>query len=304
MENNELQLITTEELEKRLQNELSIFDQVLEYIAELKSEALALSVKDEDDEDGFEVVKEYRQNTIEVLIKQVEEKRVDTKSFYRKAGETIDSKAREIREKLGVLKDHLKLEEKKVLDKRARIKAEEEAKKKKRTDERIAKLQAVNATINLAFVEKVPDHAFDEFLAKETERFKKEEEERIIREEEAEKNRQKNLKLNSRMARLKEIQSYMDFELVQTLPDDEFDKAYDKLKTVYDEKQAAQVVVENTVEPRKETPVHVGLDPAVEPAKKTSIPLSQFEMIQAKFDTLSAAQFEIARVYKLFGIKL
>jgi hypothetical protein len=108
-------------------------------IAKLKTDYLALAIKNFEDKDGFKKVHEARMDVVKRRT-SVEKTRKELKEESLKFGRAVDAEAKRITALLEPIETHLTTEEKKVTDELARRKAEEEAREAARVQARINKL--------------------------------------------------------------------------------------------------------------------------------------------------------------------
>jgi hypothetical protein len=157
-----------------------------EALAQYRKEFLPLTIKDMDDVEGYEKVRDAR-----LFIKgervNVEKKRVELKAQSLEYGRAVDAEAKRITVAIEEVENHLIAEQKKIDDEKARIKFEKE--QRAVLPERLAKLAELDATMSEEEVLKLDGPAFmavlNGLLSKklEKQRLEQEETERVQRAE-------------------------------------------------------------------------------------------------------------------------
>jgi len=303
--------LNKEIMNKKIELELAVFNPIESGLAELALTASKLLVKGVDDKEGCKEVKAFRTGTLVKLRGAVESKRKEIKSFYLEAGRAIDARSNEIQGKIEIIESQCKAQENIVDDEVARIKAEEDAKKKAILDERIAKLQAVKAGFSVNDLLLMPEVQFLELLNNETNRFDQEESDRISKEKELTELRAKQADADRKLEVERNKAEKANQELIK-IQQAELRKKDDENKKLAMER--AEIDNKNQAEANERARVARDLEAnkqaeikaqqlALEKARKEVADKKLFDSVRTQFATIETAWVEIVRLTKLQGAK-
>lgn len=132
-------------------------------IAEMSDKYLPLKINGLNDKEGQKIVRSARLDVKNKRI-SVEKKRKELKAEALEYGRKVDAEARRITDLLSPIESHLKVEEENIEREKEKIKAEAEAKRKRMVQERVDKLTAFNAVLNLEAIERATEKEFNEML--------------------------------------------------------------------------------------------------------------------------------------------
>ena len=172
--------MTTDQLPALIEfdpKEIANFPVADEAIAELAERYMPLTINGIDDKEGFAEVHAARMDMVRTRV-AVENRRLEVGRLFTGGKKIVDDEAKRLIADMKQIEDHLQAEEDAVKEEKARIKAEEEAKRQAVIDARFDALTEVEAMVNPSAVAAMSDADFAELLAEKTEahRQKKEQE--------------------------------------------------------------------------------------------------------------------------------
>lgn len=162
---------------------ISSIDDIKKSIDPVRDKYLSLKINGVDDKAGFKEVHEARMHCRKIRT-SVENKRKELKAVALEYGRSVDAAAKSVAELIAPIEDHLNGEEMAIKREQDRIKAEEQQRQEKRTEDRINALTSIGATVNMALVKNLSDGEFESLLAMERKAHSEREEARKKREEE------------------------------------------------------------------------------------------------------------------------
>jgi hypothetical protein len=226
-------------------------------ISEMREEYMALTVKGPDDKEGYKLCKQARINVKNKRI-DVEKKRKELKADALAYGRMVDSKAKEITEKLKSVENYLQSQQNIVDDEIERQRQEKIKAREKMINERVTKLTAMGYKVNITALSNMSDEDYKNVLADATaqynEKQKKEEAERI----EQQRIKEEHEKLKAENARLKKAEEEKQAEL-------------DKIKREQEEQKRLQEAQSKTAE-QVATEIHQkDITEAVEPFRAVGV---------------------------------
>lgn len=161
-----------------------VFDLTKAKIAELSAAFMPLKVTGVDDKAGLVAVHEARME-IKGYRVAIEKKRKEYKAEALEYGKRVDSAAKSITDLLEPIEAHLQREETLVEDAKAKLKADVELAKKRKLDDRMAKIWSLKMQAAPSDIEAMSDEDFETKLAAAQKRFDEAEAERVRAEAEA-----------------------------------------------------------------------------------------------------------------------
>lgn len=273
-----------------LNKQLEVFNPISATINHLRDELKAITpVESGTDKKQAEVFKDFKNKKLVKIKTTLEQARKAKKSFYLQAGREIDSKAKEVSQKLERMIDFCENQVLVVAKHEAEIEAEKKRVKQARIDAMVEKLEEIEVMASFDFLETCTDKEFEDYLIHETKKFN---EAKAFREEQIKKEEEERERLVKERAELEEMKAKMKVQ--QDALDAEKRKVeQEKFNALQKEKLELEAKQKLELEAKAE---QVKQEAEV---KKLSEDEVLFDKLMLKFDTHAKAINEIIRLGRI-----